>query len=239
MKGHLIVVGATGGIGAGVVDAALAAGHRVIAVGRDEERLRALVQAHPAGTPLTAVAGSFADDEQAVRLAEEVRRLRVRIDGVVVSIAPPRSSGRLIERTAPELLQVLEKDLVPHFLAARHLLPLVAQRGRSAPYLVLGCASADHPWAGYGHISIGSAARKMLVHVLREESKDLPVRIQLVQIEGQVCTHKNARMACPAWATAEAVGRRVVELLQRSDNQSSVVHLRAAATHSIVSGEGS
>jgi hypothetical protein len=76
---------------------------------------------------------------------------------------------------------------------------------------VLGCASADHAWAGYGHIAIGSAARKMLVHVLREESKDLPVRIQLVQIEGQVCTHKNARMACPAWATAEAVGRQVVD----------------------------
>ena len=107
-----------------------------------------------------------------------------------------------------------------------------------APYLVLGCAAADYTWAGYGHISIGSAARKMLVHVLREESKDLAVRIQLVQIEGQVCTHKNARMACPAWATAEAVGRQVVELLEHSDGQSSVVHLRATATHSIVSGEG-
>jgi NAD(P)-dependent dehydrogenase (short-subunit alcohol dehydrogenase family) len=239
MKGYLIVVGATGGIGASVVDAALAAGQRVVAVGRDEERLRALAQVHPAGAPLITVAGSFSDDENAERLAGELRRLRVRIDGIVVSMAPPRASGRLIERTAPELLQVLEKDLVPHFLAARHLLPLLAQRGRGAPYLVLGCASADHAWAGYGHISIGSAARKMLVHVLREESKDVPVRIQLVQIEGQVCTHKNARMACPAWATAESVGRQVVELLGNSDGQSSVVHLRAAATHSTLQGEGS
>jgi len=237
MKGHLVVVGATGGIGASVVGAALAAGYRVVAVGRDEERLRALVQAHP-GAALTAVAGSLADETRAAALAAEIRRLRVRLDGVIVSMAPPRASGRLIERTAPELLQSLEQDLVPHFLAARHLLPLLAQRGRVAPYLVLGCAAADYTWAGYGHISIGSAARKMLVHVLREESKDLAVRIQLVQIEGQVCTHKNARMACPAWATAEAVGRQVVELLEHSDGQSSVVHLRAAATHSIVSGEG-
>ena len=237
MKGRLVVVGATGGIGASVVDAALATGYRVVAVGRDEERLRALVQAHP-GAALTAVAGSLADETRAAALAAEIRRLRVRLDGVIVSMAPPRASGRLIERTAPELLQSLEQDLVPHFLAARHLLPLLAQRGRVAPYLVLGCAAADYTWAGYGHISIGSAARKMLVHVLREESKDLAVRIQLVQIEGQVCTHKNARMACPAWATAEAVGRQVVELLEHSDGQSSVVHLRAAATHSIVSGEG-
>ena len=239
MKGYLVVVGATGGIGASVVGAALAAGRRVIAVGRDKERLLGLVEAHPDGAALTIIAGSLADEASAAALAEEIRRLRVRLDGVVVSMAPPRASGRLIERTAPQLLQSLEQDLVPHFLAARHLLPLLAQRGRVAPYLVLGCAAADYTWAGYGHISIGSAARKMLVHVLREESKDLPVRIQLVQIEGQVCTHKNARMACPAWATAEAVGRRVVELLKSSDDQSSVVHLRAAATHSIVSGEGS
>jgi NAD(P)-dependent dehydrogenase (short-subunit alcohol dehydrogenase family) len=238
MKGHLIVVGATGGVGAGVVDAALAAGYRVIAVGRDEERLRTLVADRAADARLTALAGSLADEARAAALADEVRRLRVRLEGIVVSIAPPRASGRLVERTAPQLLACVEQDLIPHFLAARHLLPLLAQRGRTTPYLVLGCAAADHAWAGYGHVSIGSAARKMLVHVLREESKDLPVRVQLVQIEGQVCTHRNARMACPAWSTAEAVGRRVVELLGRSDDQSSVVRLRAAAAPSILSGEG-
>ena len=239
MKGHLIVLGATGGVGAGVTDAALAAGYRVIAVGRDEARLRTLVEGHPRGSAVTPLAGNVADEAQAAALAEEIRRLRVRLEGVVVAIAPPRASGRLIERSAPDLLKGLEQDLVPHFLAAKHLLPLLARRGRVTPYLVLGCAAADHAWAGYGHVSIGSAARKMLVHVLREESKELPVRIQLVQIEGQVCTHRNARMACPAWATAEAVGRHVVALLERSDGQSSVVHLRAAATHAILPGEGS
>jgi NAD(P)-dependent dehydrogenase (short-subunit alcohol dehydrogenase family) len=227
MKRHVIVIGATGGIGSRVVGVALAAGYRVIAIGRDEAGLRELVAEHESNGGLIALRGSFADEAQAAAVAREIRGLRARIDGVVAAIGGPVNGGRLLERTADALAESFDHNVVPHFLAAKHLLPLLAERNRGASYIVLGCAAADHAWAGYGHVSIGSAARKMLVQVLREECKDVAVRIQLLQIEGQVCTHKNARMACPAWVSADAVGEKVVELLRTSDGQPGVVHLRA------------
>lgn len=227
MKRSLIVIGAAGGVGSAVVASAIEAGYHVVAVGRNADGLEALAGAHPEGA-VSVVRGSFETEEQAVELVRELRGLRRRFVGVVVSIRSPIASGRLIERSAQILRDTFEQNVVPHFIAAKHLFPMLAEKNRGALYLVIGCATSDFAWAGYGHVSVGAAARKMLVHVLREESKDLPLRIQLLQIEGQVCTHKNASVACHAWMHAEVVGREVVALLEQSDGRESVVHLRGA-----------
>jgi NAD(P)-dependent dehydrogenase (short-subunit alcohol dehydrogenase family) len=238
MKGYLIVAGATGGIGSAIVGAALAAGYRVIAVARDEDGLHALVREHESASGLVAVRGSFESEVQAAVVADEIRGLRVRVDGVVAAMAEPLVSGRLLERTAHAITATFEHNVVSHFIAAKHLLPLLATRTRMTSYLVLGCATADFAWAGYGHISMAAAARKMLVHVMREECKDAPVRIQLVQIDGRVCTPKNLRSACRGWAKADAVAREIVDLLQRDDT-SGVVHLRTSQTQSATWGDRS
>jgi NAD(P)-dependent dehydrogenase (short-subunit alcohol dehydrogenase family) len=236
-KQRVAVVGATGGIGTAIVAAALAAGHKVVACARDERALEALAQQH--GSGVTALPGSVATEAQAAALAEEIRGLRARPDAVVVAIAAPLASGRLLERTPAALMESVAQDVLPHFLAARHLLPLLAERSRGGTWVALGCAAADHPWAGYGHVSIGAAARKMLLQVLREECKDWPVRILLAQIERQVCTHRNVRTACPAWANADDVGRQVVSLLERPGAACGIVHLRAGGAPVSSGGEKS
>ncbi len=63
----ILVTGAGGGIGAGVVKAALAAGHEVIAHGRRAETLQPL-----AGPGVTALAGDMTDAEHRRELAELV-----------------------------------------------------------------------------------------------------------------------------------------------------------------------
>lgn len=226
MKRTLVVIGAAGGVGSGIVEAALGAGYQVVAIGRNQDSLDALARSRAEAAGLTTLRGSFENEEQAAQVVRELRNLRRRIVGVVASIRSPFASGRLLERPAQLLNDTFGQNVVPHFIAAKHLLPMLAEHHRDALYLVVGCATSDFAWAGYGHISVGAAARKMLVQVLREESKDLPLRIQLLQIEGQVCTHKNANMACSAWMTADVVGRQVVELLEKSDAREGVVHLR-------------
>ena len=237
-KGHLVVAGATGGIGSAVVGAALAAGYRVIAIARDEDELRALAREHAPEGAIAPLRGSFESEAQAAVLGDEIRALRARIDGVVVAISEPLASGRLLDRTAESIAATLQHNVVTHFIAAKHLLPLLASRTRTTSYIVLGCATADFAWAGYGHVSMSSAARKMLVQALREECKDQPVRIQLVQIEGRVCTPKNLRSACRGWPKADAVAREIVALLQ-GDDASGVVHLRAGSAQSTTLGEKS
>lgn len=236
---RIAVVGATGGLGSGVVRAALDAGSDVVAIARDGARLADLKTKLGEPAALTLVRGSLTTEEEATRLAADVRALRVPLDAVIVALAPPFAGGRLLEREAAAVADSVALDLVPQFLAAKHLLPVLAMRKRATTYAVLGCAAADYPWAGYGHVSLGAAARKMLVQVLREECMDAPVRIQLVQIDGQVCTHKNRSVACPAWATAESIGARVVEIVMSADAQSAVVHLRAAPAPSATQGERS
>jgi NADP-dependent 3-hydroxy acid dehydrogenase YdfG len=236
---RIAVLGATGGLGSAVVRAAVEAGCDVVAVARDAARLADLGRRLGNPAALTPLGGSVATEEDAARLATDLRGLRARLDAVVVALAPPFAGGRLLERDAAAVADSVALDLVPQFLAAKHLLPVLAARKRATTYAVLGCAAADYPWAGYGHVSLGAAARKMLVQVLREECKDAAIRIQLVQIDGQVCTHKNRSVACPAWASAESIGARIVELVAHADTQSAVVHLRAAPTPSVPQGERS
>src|SRR3546814_13447028 len=86
-------------------------------------------------------------------------------------------------------------DVCSSDLAARHLLPLLAEHGHGG-YVLIGGPGAEHPWAGYGHYSIGAAALRMLARVLHDEARTLPVRVQLLAIDSPARTDANARPAC-------------------------------------------
>ncbi|MDN5782624.1 MAG: NAD(P)H-binding protein, partial [Luteimonas sp.] len=151
----LIVLGATGAIGSAVVDAALEAGQPVIAVARDAGALSALRDRHP-GADLIVLDASVGSDGEAGMLARRLRELDRPVSGVVAAICGDCGRGRVLDQPAEFLRKRLDEDLLPHLFAARHLLPLLAERGenRVPGYVLIGGPGAKQPWAGYGHRSI-------------------------------------------------------------------------------------
>jgi hypothetical protein len=95
--------------------------------------------------------------------------------------------------------------------------------------VLIGGPGSEHPWAGYGHRSIGAAALNMLARVLHDEARALPVRVQLLAIDSPVCTEDNIGHACPQWPSALAVGQRALALIaQPRGKAEAVVHFNPA-----------
>jgi NAD(P)-dependent dehydrogenase (short-subunit alcohol dehydrogenase family) len=227
IKPLVLVLGATDGLGIGLVEACLEAGYPVLGVGSDSEELEAVRMRFAARGKVTTLNGSVFSDEEAASLAASLRELPTKPLVAVVNLHVTCRRGRLLEHDAGFLEQVLKQEVIPHMHAARHLLPLLAESGRCARYLVMGGPNADTSWVGYGHHSIAAAATRMLVRALRRETEDSPVRVQQLAIDRPVRTEQNARCACPEWPDALAVGRYAVRLLADRDTSDAVVRFES------------
>ena len=203
MARALVVLGAGGSVGAGVVEAALDSGRDVVAIGMNEAARDALLADRPQAR-LTAIDGAIGSDADAAVLALQLRALHVRIDGVVASLAGVHPCGRLMDEPAEVLQRTLDQDLLPHLFAARHLLPLLA--GDSAGYVLVGGPGGRYPWAGYGHCSIAAAALRMMARVLHDEAARQGQRVQLLSMD--------APFGADAPAEAIALGHRALAMLE-------------------------
>lgn len=235
MKPPVLVLGATGGLGIGLVDALLEAGHPALAVGDDPEQLDVLIRRFNGPGQLKTLLGSVADDGQAAALAQAVRKLPRPPLAAIVSLKCSFERGRLLDQPADFLEGKLRAGVLAHLHAARHLIPLLAESGRCARYLVIGGPFADAPWLGYGHLSVAAAAARMLTQVLRQETADTPVRVQQLVVGSPVRTEDNARCACPEWLDALTVGRHAVAVLDRDDATDTFIRVGASRAAAAVS----
>src|SRR5688572_6797456 len=131
--GHAIVIlGANGGVGSGIVDASLAAGLPAIAVSRDADGLDALAARVAHNPLLTCLPASFDDETGAQSLIVALRNLRVRPISVVASLNAPLDNGRLADRPSDFLAAQLDANVLVHFRAARALVPWLAETSPGA-----------------------------------------------------------------------------------------------------------
>ena len=235
MKSPLVILGATGGVGRGVVRAAVKAGWPVIAVARGGRELKLLAAAYPEAD-LTVLSGSVASDADGAKLARALRKLGRPLAGVVAAVCGSNERGRLLDHPAAFLRRKLDEDLLPHLAAARHLLPLLAEGDRGGSYVLIGGPGSEHPWAGYGHRSIGAAALRMLARVLHDEARQMSVRVQLLAVDMPVRTELNDCHACPEWPSALSIGQRALALIEQAELRSEPP--RAIVTYARAPGPG-
>ena len=215
MRPAILVLGATGVVGQGIVAAAVENGVPVIAVARAAEELARLQAAHRAAD-IIALPGSVETEAGSATLAAALRELDRPLAGAVVAVAGTPRRGRILDQDIDAMRSTLDADLLPHLAAARHLLPLLAEGGRGGSYILIGGPGGTLPWAGYGHRSVAAAAVRMLACVMHDEARSLGVRVQLLAVDAPVCQPGQAH-ACPQWPTATAIGHRAVALIQRDD----------------------
>ncbi len=212
----LIVLGATGAVGRGIVQATVEAAVPVIAVARDAQALARLREQH-AGADISTLVCAVAGDADGARLADALRALRRPAIGVVAAMAAARQRGRLLDHPVVALRDELENDLLPQLSAARHLLPLLAE-GHGGSYVLIGGPGGESPWAGYGHRSVAAAAQRMLACVLHDEARALDVRVHLLAVDMPARTEINRMHACSRWPCALEIGQQALALVQRGDS---------------------
>lgn len=208
----VLVLGAAGPLGLGIVDAALEAGRPVIAVAEAASALDAL-RARAADRPLEVLEASLVTEHDAAAVAERLDAAGHRLDGVVAAIGGESACGRLLDQPADVLRRTLDEELLPHLAAARHLFPLLARQSRSG-YVLVGGPGADYPWAGYGHRSIAAAALRMLARVLHEEARQAGLQVHLLSVEASERGAGPCSSLDMPWPQARAAGRRALSLLE-------------------------
>jgi NAD(P)-dependent dehydrogenase (short-subunit alcohol dehydrogenase family) len=242
IEAPIVVVGATGTIGRTLVRTLVAAGQPVVAVAPRSDRLDGLRAMSTPGA-VTPLAARVENDADASGLAESLRALARPLAGVVVTFPHGRSAavgvdrGRLLDHTTDSLADCLAQTVLAQHALARHLIPLLAESGRNAHYVIVGGPGSETPWAGYGHRSVAMAATRMLARVLHDEARPAGVRVQLLSIDSPVRGEQPGEHECPEWPAASDIARSVARLLDRTAHDESteavVTCARGAAARSI------
>jgi len=207
---NIVVIGATGDVGAGIVTELLKSGHRVVASSRGAAKLDALKSTLATHGRLEAVAGSVASESEARALLEGVRRCVDRIDAVVSCFNMPITNMPLLQRSADDLADELKGNLVAHFAAAKVFIPAVAQGGI---YLAIGGGKADIIVPGSGVMAICQAGQRNMFRMIARENRGGPVLIRELILYSTIAGASNRDKAEPSWITAEEAGRHVLAVL--------------------------
>lgn len=202
-----LIAGGAGTVGEGIVRAFLRAGATVIVPSRSEERLATLasrLEPDLLGN-LVSLVGNIGDSEDASRLRDVALDRFGRVDAVVASLGGSFEAKQPVTALSLDTWDEYHRNnLRSHFVAARTLLPVLAERPGSS-YTLLGGLSALLPVPGYSPVAINSAAQLMMAEILMLEMKKAQVRINQV-ICGYINTRARAAYAKPEWITADEVG---------------------------------
>jgi NAD(P)-dependent dehydrogenase (short-subunit alcohol dehydrogenase family) len=204
----LVVIGATGDVGRGVVAQSVSRGWRTIAVARAGERLRHLAAEYGPADALETVVGNVGGEAAALALAEAVDLTPT--TSVVNAISAPWSGSRLAALSWRELSGYLESYLGAHLIAARVFLPRL---GAGTVYLGIGGGMADWTAPGLVPVSMAQAAQRVLYQGLDQEFRDFPAAIRELMVVSKVAGHSNRGTADPRWLTDLEVGMRACDIV--------------------------
>ncbi|RCW48075.1 SDR family NAD(P)-dependent oxidoreductase [Paenibacillus prosopidis] len=213
----IVVAGATGGIGEGVTKRLLQHGAKVVALGRNEdklEQLRVYLSSSVDTNNLITLQVNLDQGQEGSR--EVYDKLKERfgyLDGAVVAIGTWGEANRRLIDVSDELWeQAIQDNLTSHFRTLRTLVPLLKTDGA---LIHLSGLSADSPYPGAGLIGLTNAAKKSLVLTMAAEQDSNGPRIYELII-GPIRTRERVArgVARANWYDPEDLGGFMSELIQ-------------------------
>ncbi|PPJ26581.1 oxidoreductase [Nocardia nova] len=209
---RVLVIGATGDVGRGVVASCLKRGWTTVAAGRTESTLADLALQH--NDPLLSVVTGSLDSEAAAAELADAADLAT-VGAVVVTVSGPWRPTPVAECGWDTVSEVFDKLLRPHVNAARVLVPRLSP---GATYLAIGGGMADAVFPGMAPVSMAQAAQRNLVRAWSKENRDSGVNIRELLIAAMVNGRSTRTAAGPDWLTDIEIGERVTELLAAPDS---------------------
>ncbi len=206
----VLVIGASGDVGQGIMASLARAGCRVVAAGRNPGRLQAVIGRLELGAQVTTATGSVEDEAHAAELLARVNDVAPVLDAVVVSVNEPTRATPLFGMDTALLAGTLAANLLTHLAAARTFIPAVAEDG---VYLGIGGGMADFIAPGLGHVSVAQAGLRNLYRALAAELKERRVAIRELIVASMVNGESKRGIADPRWLTELEIGDHVRAIL--------------------------
>lgn len=171
----VVVTGASGGIGAPLYAALIEAGACVLAVGRDESKLRPLARHVPDGALQWVAADVVTPDGQA-RILETAKAMRPAPSALVIAHA--QGAFGLFEEQDPESMgRLVQTNLIAPMQLIRLLLPTLKMQEQAA-VAVVGSTFGSLAFPGFASYSASKFGLRGLTEALAREYADSPVRFQ-------------------------------------------------------------
>ena len=176
LKGTTVLLtGASGGIGSALCDALVAAGARVLAVGRDAARLAQLQRRHPIES-LVPFRADIATESGRAELLAFARSLQP-TPALLVMAHAQGAFGLFAEQDEARLRQMLETNLVSPMLLVRAALPML-QAHRHSAVVAVGSTFGSLAFPGFAGYSASKFGLRGLMEGLSREFADQPIRFQ-------------------------------------------------------------
>jgi NAD(P)-dependent dehydrogenase (short-subunit alcohol dehydrogenase family) len=217
---HLMVIGATGDVGYGVVAQSLRRDWTTTAVGRRPEALQRLSESVAESTaPLDTVSASVTNSADLTRLRDMIAQAPDA--SVVVTISQPWPATPAEELSRAALAEYFDAYLGAHLVTAQTLIPALRP---GATYLGIGGGMADFVPTGLIPTSMAQAAQRMLFTGLHKAYRSTGVQVRELLVVSPVAGHSNREHADPTWLTDTDIGVRVCDIAARPDNFAGPIH---------------
>lgn len=173
----VLLTGASGGIGAALCDALVKAGARVVAVGRNDERLQQLAQQQPAGQVVPLVA-DLATDSGRTHAIAAVSKLQ-QTPSILVLAHAQSAFGLFEEQSMPELRDLVETNLLGPMALIHGLLPML-QAHPQAAVVAVGSTFGSLAFPGFAAYSATKFGLRGLIEGLSREYADRNLQFQFL-----------------------------------------------------------
>jgi len=223
LRGRSVVLtGASGGIGAALCDELVAAGTRVLAVGRDPLRLAQVASRHPQGQVL-ALPADLCNDSGRAQVLAAARALQAPPSLLLIAHAQS-GFGLFAEQSEQELRRMLETNLLAPMLLVRALLPLLQAQPQAA-VVAVGSTFGSLGFPGFAGYSASKFGLRGLFEALAREYADSHVRFQYLAPRATRTAFNTAQVDAlnqelkVGADTPEQVARALREAIERGDRR--------------------
>lgn len=205
MTKRLLVIGGCGDIGQGVARGAHAKGLKVVASGRNGDKVASLYESSGIAT----LVGDVASAEAADLLWTRAQVPYGGIDAVVIAVNAPNAGKTLRDFDADELAQVFADNVLTHFNACTAIIPHLPA---DAIIIGIGGGTADFILPNMAQLSMMQAAQRMLYRGLAKESKNGP-QIRELMLISMINGARKRAVAQPDWVLDTEVGDHICAII--------------------------
>ena len=161
-----IITGATGGFGSAISMALAMAGAKVMATGRSEDKLKALVEKiEKEGGIVACSAGSPIDHDDVKRVIKDTVDRFGRID-ILITAAGVNKPGPIIEQPLEEWEMIMNANVKGTYLYCKEAGKVMIDQGKGGKVVLLGSARGDLGMANYSGYSTSKGAVHLLAKTL-------------------------------------------------------------------------